>query len=165
LRVAVAFGGGRARRIWTFAIPARQVTAFVGAYLTSALAARDGRAYLVDGTGRVVASSGGDRLGAPVPDRRALTAARVPAERDGAYVVSAPLRGTAWRIVFIAPKAGVLAPVAAANRQGWWLFGGLGLVVLLLIGAAVSAVRQASRLAFERPARRADRPAEPRAGR
>ncbi|WP_166661466.1 sensor domain-containing diguanylate cyclase [Paractinoplanes brasiliensis] len=109
--------------------------------LRGALDVTAGQVYVADGTGAVVAGSDTTAAGQPIPDS-VLAAAR---ERLGSgltgdrHHLTLPVAGSTWRMVIATSQPALLAPVHAANRAAWLIFGGFAatVAVILLAGAVI----------------------------
>jgi diguanylate cyclase (GGDEF)-like protein len=106
----------------------------------------------VDATGKLLASSGGERIGASLPNRALAAALRADARgaAGGDYYVSVPVPGTSWRVVFAAPEAALLAPARSTQRVAWQLFAAFVLAMACLLGLGAATLNRSARLAHER---------------
>jgi diguanylate cyclase (GGDEF)-like protein len=116
-----------------------QVDTFGKAYITSALGASGGRAYILDRNNNVLTSSGKDPIGKPLRNQALLTATNQAADgRLGSdYYVSMPVPSSTWRLIFVNSEAALLAPIESSTRVAWQLFGAfvVAMGLLLVIGA------------------------------
>jgi hypothetical protein len=149
--VTAPFLVGGKLRVWTTATPLKSIASLMAGCLDTANPVDRGSALLLDIVGIVMASSGRDPLGKPLADRAIAEASRRASSGTvgGRAYASAPVAGTSWHVVFAAPAGALLAPVAATRRVAWQLFGGIGLAVLCMLGAAF-ALRSAHCLAYAR---------------
>ncbi len=135
-------------------------------YLASAADVRGSRAYLIDGGGRVLATTGTAIQGDPLPEPGLLAASRRHPSgnlRDSFYTVARVGTGTRWRVILVAPRSRLLAQVNSSRRVAWLLFAGFVLAILALIGAGLKAMRASARLvAVEERERTAQRLAHER---
>ena len=141
-------GGGR--RIAVEVLPADVIASFASAYLASAPAIRGGRAYLVDGNGRVLASSLPIPQGRTLPDRGLAAALRSRASGTygDRYFAAATLAGTPWRVVLTTSHATLLAPVQGSTRRtAWLLFAAFVAALIGLVAVGLRALRTSSQLA------------------
>jgi diguanylate cyclase (GGDEF)-like protein len=148
----VPFSAQGERRVWVAAMALETINTFAKGYLASSLGTRDGRAYIVDGNGLVIARTGEEALGQPLPDQR-LAAALTGADsgRVGTdYYTSAPVPDTRWRVVFAAPERTLLEPIQATRGLAWQIFGAFALAVVCMMAFGVTALRRSARLAYER---------------
>ena len=152
IMVAVPYSTEEGRRIWWASVPAEEVSTFAKAYLSTALGVKGGSAFLVDARGKLLASSGRERIGAPLPDRALAAALRVDSRggAGGDYYVSVPVPGTSWRVVFAAPEAALLAPARSTQPVAWHLFGAFVLAMACLLGLGAATLNRSARLAHER---------------
>jgi diguanylate cyclase (GGDEF)-like protein len=151
IMVAVPFSTKDGLRIWWASVSAEELSTFAKAYLSTALGVEGGSAFLIDGREKLVASSGRERIGAPLPNRLAealRSDARGAARGD--YHVSVPVPGTPWRVVFAAPEAALLAPARSTQPVAWQLFGAFVLAMACLLGLGAATLNRSARLAHER---------------
>jgi diguanylate cyclase (GGDEF)-like protein len=149
--VAVPFSTKEGRRIWWASVSAEELSTFAKAYLSTALGVEGGSAFLADGRGKLLASSGRERVGAPLPNRLAealRSDARGAARGD--YHVSVSVPGTPWRVVFAAPEATLLAPARSTQPVAWQLFGAFVFALACLLGLGAATLNRSARLAHER---------------
>ena len=136
------------------------------AYLTDAPAVSGARAYLIDGNGRVLASTGTVMQGAPLPDPGLLAASRHRSSGNlhSSYFVTAPISGgTRWHLILTAQRSRLLARVESSRKAWWTLYGAFVLAVLALIAAGLKSLRTSARLlAVEERERTAQRLAHER---
>jgi diguanylate cyclase (GGDEF)-like protein len=151
IMVAVPFSTKEGRRIWWASVSAEELSTFAKAYLSTALGVEGGSAFLVDGRGKLLASSGRERVGAPLPNRLA-EALRADARgaAGGDYHVSVSVPGTPWRVVFAAPEATLLAPARSTQPVAWQLFGAFVFALACLLGLGAATLNRSARLAHER---------------
>jgi diguanylate cyclase (GGDEF)-like protein len=126
------------------------VISIASGFLRSAPAVAGARAYLLDGHGRVLASSTNAPQAVALPDRAlAAAVAKRPSGNVGrSFFVTAPIKaGTNWQIAFVAPRAALFAPLASSTRLGWLLFGAFLLAILALLAVGGSAFRKSAQLA------------------
>ncbi|MDQ5834386.1 MAG: sensor domain-containing diguanylate cyclase [Actinomycetota bacterium] len=152
IMVAVPFSTKDGLRIWWASVSAEELSTFVKAYLSTALGVEGGFAFLVDGRGKLLASSGRERIGAPLPNRALAEALRADARgaAGGDYHVSVPVPGTSWRVVFAAPEAALLAPARSTQLVAWQLFGAFVFAMACLLGLGAATLNRSARLAHER---------------
>jgi diguanylate cyclase (GGDEF)-like protein len=141
-----------ARRVWIFSAPAETIDAFATAYLSSALDVGGGRAYILDGNARVIASSADDKLGEPLSDQRLAAALdRRPSGSVGAdYYTSAAAPGTGWRIVFAVPEQAMMAPIQSTRKVAWQLFAAFVVAMIGMVLLGATALSRSTRLAHAR---------------
>ncbi len=165
IRLSSAFNTSEGVRIYVH-LGSAYVMSLASAYLSDAPAVTGARAYLVDGNGRVLASTGTGMQGAPLPEPGLLAASRHASggTLGSSYFVAAPIGGgTRWHVILAAQRSRLLAQVES-SRQAWWtLYGGFVLAVLALIAAGLKALRTSARLlAVEERERTAQRLAHER---
>lgn len=119
----------------------------LGRFLQNMLVVETARAYLIDASGKIAASSEEARaeivsLGTVEPELFAAIApsgeSRGHVERRGRRVrfFSTPIEGTSWRLVSHVDEAKIYTPLAGANLPQWLVFG----LLVVLAGAAFSLV-------------------------
>jgi diguanylate cyclase (GGDEF)-like protein len=152
IMVAVPFSTKEGRRIWWASVPAEELSTFAKAYLSTALSVEGGSAFLVDGRGKLLASSGGERIGAPLPNRALAAASRSDARgaAGGDYYVSVRVPGTSSRVLFAAPEGALLAPARSTQPVAWHLFGAFVFALACLLGLGAATLSRSARLAHER---------------
>jgi diguanylate cyclase (GGDEF)-like protein len=152
IMVAVPFSTKEGRRIWWASVSAEELSTFAKAYLSTALGVEGGSAFLTDGRGKLLASSGRERVGAPLPNRALAEALRSDARgaAGGDYHVSMPVSGTPWRLVFAAPEAALLAPARSTQPVAWQLYGAFVFALACLLGLGAATLNRSARLAHER---------------
>jgi diguanylate cyclase (GGDEF)-like protein len=165
IRLSSAFNTSQGVRIYVH-LGSAYVVSLASAYLTDAPAVPGADAYLVDGNGRVLASTGTTLQGAPLPDPGLLAASRQRSSGNlgGSYFVTAPIGGgTRWHLILAAQRSRLLAQVESSRKAWWTLFGGFVLAVLALIAAGLKSLRTSARLlAVEERERTAQRLAHER---
>jgi diguanylate cyclase (GGDEF)-like protein len=152
IMVAVPFSTKEGLRIWWASVSAEELSTFAKAYLSTALGVKGGSAFVVDASGKLLASSGRERIGAPLPNRslaRALRAAPSGIAGDD-YYVSVQVPATSWRVVFAAPEAALLAPARSTDPVAWHLFGAFVFALACLLGLGAATLNRSARLAHER---------------
>ena len=109
--------------------------------LRSALDVAGSRSYLVDSAGRVVISSAGAVVGAPMPDARLAAAANRSGQGTVGddHFVAAAVAGSDWRTIVVTSRAALLGPVDRTARGAWLIFAAFAtaVVLILLIGASM----------------------------
>jgi diguanylate cyclase (GGDEF)-like protein len=152
IMVAVPFSTKEGRRIWWASVSAEELATFARAYLSTALGVEGGSAFLVDGRGKLLASSGRERIGAPLPKPALSLALRGDARgaAGGDYYVSVRVPGTPCRVVFAAPEAALLAPARSTQPVAWQLFGAFVFAIACLLGLGAATLNRSARLAHER---------------
>jgi diguanylate cyclase (GGDEF)-like protein len=123
--------------------------ASASAYIAEAPGQRGATAYLLDGAGRVLASSNEARIGSQLRDRTLATAVR--RHRVGQvgnnYFVDAPVRsGSRWQVVFWVPMTSLLAAVTSANGTDWLMFAALIAALLAFLSVTLLAGRKSAQL-------------------
>lgn len=147
--VAVPFQSKAGRRVFSGAFSAARSP--LGAYLKSAVPISGGDAYLLDRSGRGLASG------------RSETALgdEIPGLSDGVHEIEAasgpvtiavmPVPQTPWRVALSAPSDALYAPVAEVDRAAWALWIGVALsgttavVLLVRLGRAHADAADAAR--------------------
>jgi diguanylate cyclase (GGDEF)-like protein len=152
LLFGVPFSAGGELRVWVVSVPIETIDAFAGGYLASSLGLRDGRAYIIDTNGLLIARSGDEKLGVPLPGER--LAAAVRGADSGVvgkdYFTAAGVPGTGWRVVFVAPERVLLEPVQPTRRLAWQIFGAFVLAMVCMMFFGATALTRSARLAYER---------------
>ncbi|WP_307831227.1 diguanylate cyclase domain-containing protein [Nucisporomicrobium flavum] len=148
----VPFTAAGRPRVWLAAVPLDTLDVFAKGYLQSSLGTPGGRAFIVDAKGLVIARSAEGELGGPIPDQGVVAALRTAPTgvTGGDYYSSAPIPGTGWRVVFVAPQKVLLEPIQATRRLAWEIFGGFALAVLCMVALGATALTRSARLAHER---------------
>ncbi len=165
VRLSTAFNTSQGVRIYVH-LGSAYVVSLASTYLTDAPEVQGARAYLVDGNGRVLASTGTVVQGTPLPEPGLLAASRRQSSGNlgSSYFVAAPVSGgTRWHLILAAERSRLLAQVASSRKAAWTLFGGFVLAVLALIAAGLKSLRTSARLlAVEERERTAQRLAHER---
>ena len=155
---AIPFPTRFGRRVEVLAYPARLLSGFLGSYLGGALPDETSDGYIVDGRGRIVASSvfgvaiGGQPsaqfvavlrshpAASSVSGRYDVTSGRHATQR---YLAAASIGGSDWRVAITEP-AGSLYPADVGSQ--WWViwavfvaFALAALGCLLLLGRSLNA--------------------------
>jgi diguanylate cyclase (GGDEF)-like protein len=102
----------------------------MGIFLHHSLPYPDGRSYLVDGTGQVIASStGATGPLATVSQALARSVSKAPGGGvflphggSSTYYASAPVAGTSWRVVITVPTSTLLEAATGSSRLVPWIF-------------------------------------------
>lgn len=152
LLIGVPFTAAGQQRVWMAEMPVATLDIFAEGYLTSSLGIAEGRAYITDSHGLLLARSGDGDLTGPLPGNHLVSALRT-AEAGTAgvdYYVSAPVPGTGWHVVFVAPERTLLEPIQPTRRLAWQIFGGFALAVLCMVALGATALARSARLAHER---------------
>jgi len=147
--LASRFDTPQGRRVFIATVDAAVLETFASAYLASAPGVRGARAYLIDGRGRIIASSEGLRQGAALPDRELLGALRSRSDGDlgRSRFTSASMPNSHWKVVFLASRSALLAPIQGATRRSSWvLFVVFTLALAALLRVGLAALRQSSQL-------------------
>jgi diguanylate cyclase (GGDEF)-like protein len=141
------------RRVLMTTVALAQLEQFVAGYLKSAPAVAGARAYLLDGQGRVIVSTAGDKPTSVPAERsvRALADAKGATSGGGRRYVSRPVTHTRWCIVFSAPERELFAPVRGATRRSEWILFAFFVVILMgFVAAGVSTLRRSEQLSVAR---------------
>jgi diguanylate cyclase (GGDEF)-like protein len=140
------------RRVWIFTAPVETIDSFARAYLSSALDVGGGRAYILDGNKRVIASSTDDPLGEPLadPDLAAALERRPSGIVGTDYYTSATASTTDWQIVFAVSERALMAPVQATRKVAWQLFAAFFAAMICMVLLGATALSRSARLAHER---------------
>ena len=151
LLLGVPFTAAGRQRVWIASMPVETLDTFAEGYLRSSLGISEGRAYITDSQGLLIARSGGGELTGPLPGHLVTALRGADAGTAGAdYYVSALIPGTGWHVVFVAPEKVLLAPIQATRRLAWQIFGGFALAVLCMVALGATALARSARLAHER---------------
>jgi diguanylate cyclase (GGDEF)-like protein len=160
LTLAAPFDTPSGRRIGVEVVPAAIIESFASAYLANAPAVRGGRGYLIDGKGRVLASSQSIAQGRALPDAalaRALRS-RTKGSLGGRFFAASSLAGTGWRVVLSTPRDELFASVQGSTRSAaWLLYGALVIALAALVATCTSALRKSGQLAASREREQASR--------
>jgi diguanylate cyclase (GGDEF)-like protein len=150
--MAVPYPTPSGPRVWETSIRLSQLASLTTGYLTSSLGIGKGKAFLIDGNGIVIAASASATPGTALRDTALLDAVGNAANGAiaGEDYVSAPVAGTTWRILFVAPTDVLLAAVTSARWLAWQLFGAFALAILGILALAGRAISSSDRLAHER---------------
>jgi signal transduction histidine kinase len=143
---AIPFSTRFGRRVEVLAYPAAVLSGFLSSYLVGALPDKSSHGVVLDGQGRVVASSvsGGAVGRMPVPQFLAVLASapagatvqghyNVPsgASKGARYMVAAPIGGSDWRVGITEPSS-ALYPADVGSQ--WWV------IWAVFVGFALAAV-------------------------
>jgi diguanylate cyclase (GGDEF)-like protein len=142
------FTGSDGPRVVVLPVPVEQIAAVTA----SALDVTASRAYLLDGRNNIIVSSEKESAGQPMP-QSALFAAAGRAQRGVVgddFYVSNPVLGTDWRVIIATSENKLLAPLRAAERAAWQLFGAFAAAITLLLVIAGVAFTSLFRLAHAR---------------
>jgi diguanylate cyclase (GGDEF)-like protein len=151
--MAMPFRTPHGRRVWIDSAPAALLQTYVGGYLKAGPGVAGAHGYLLDGRGRVLASSGAAKPGAAVRDRALLAAMadHRAGEVGKRYFAWAPVTHSRWRVVFVAPRATLLAPVEGSGKRiTALLFGAFLILLTLSILLAIRSMRRTAELAAAR---------------
>ncbi len=146
IAIAEGFQTPYGRRVLVSGFPVMSLSGFVGDFLAGSATGAAAHAYLIDGNGRPIASSGGPRATATPVIGRALMAAVAHHQSgplpNGQWFAASPVQGSGWHVVVTGSKRAVFAPVdGATSWLPWALFVGLALglgLVLVLVARLVS---------------------------
>ena len=166
ITLAAPFDTADGRRVGVQVASADVIESFASAYLANATAVRSGHGYLIDGNGRVLASSQSIAQGRALPDRELVAALQrgdsgAVGER---HFAAARLDGADWRVVLTAPQDELFASVLGDTRRAaWLLFAAFAAALAALVAVGLSALRKSSELAAAQERERAaDRLAQER---
>jgi signal transduction histidine kinase len=142
-----AFG----RRAIVSGLNAKLIYQFLGGYLKQVPNVEDGRAYVLDQHGRIVASPEKSTQPGAIVREPGLVAALASGNRgsfDGnRYRVADPVGGTPWRVVLTAPKGKLFATVSGTRKWvPWLLFVGFGLAAVVALVLLRRVLRDANKL-------------------
>jgi diguanylate cyclase (GGDEF)-like protein len=148
----VPFETRHGRRVLGAAFPLSLVSTFARGYLASAVGIDGAHAFLLDGSGRVLAADGATRIGPRLSDPAVLAALRdEPAGVIGGHdYASSRVPASNWRVLFQVPTEALLAPQARAQRVAWQMLGAFAFALLALLGIGATALNRSARLAHER---------------
>ena len=148
----VPFRTASGRRVLTVAFPLDLVATFATGFLSSAVGIEGGTAFLVDGSGLVLAAADETRIGRRLPDAAVLAALRdAPAGVIGdSDYASARVPSSEWRVLFKVPTTALLAPQARTQRVAWQILVAFALALVALLAIGATAFNRSARLAFER---------------
>ena len=150
--VGIPFSSAGQQRIWILSVPIETINSFAEGYLSASLGLRNARAFIVDGNGLIVARTGSEQLGSPIPDQRLAAALR----RSGSgmsgtdYYASADVPETAWRVVFVTPERVLYEPVQASRRIAWQMFAAFVFALMCVTALGFTVLARSNRLAHER---------------
>jgi diguanylate cyclase (GGDEF)-like protein len=148
LRFSVAVSTPFGRRAY-IDVSSPSVIGAAATYLASAPAVAGAHAYLLDGGGRVLASSPSVPQGLMLPDARLLQAIARHRTGDlgGSYYVTAPIgASTNWRVVFSVSRSALFAPLSSSRMSDWLLFIAFVVSVMALLVVAGLAFRKSAQL-------------------
>jgi signal transduction histidine kinase len=134
IEFSVAFPTAHGRRILVGGMAPGSISAFIGNYLKR-IPTDVGLAYVVDGRGNVIGTSGGPAVvGRPVAEPGLFAAAQRGRAgsfgRDG-YFVAVRVPGTSWRVVLTAPRSNLFTSVSGPRRSlPWVIFAAFGIAAL-----------------------------------
>jgi signal transduction histidine kinase len=139
-------------RVLVTAFPPQLLAAFLGQTLAEVIDITGGRAYILDSTGAVVASSDPEpRPGEPVPVpdlANAVTESDSGSIGDGVYFAAAPIENSTWEVVSIAPEHDVFPTTQGWDKWAPWLiFAGFMLAALAAFVLLWRVLRSAGELA------------------
>jgi signal transduction histidine kinase len=134
---AVPFATPFGTRVLLGASPAPALAGFLDGYLIGGLPTKSEHGFVIDGDGRIVASSvASATLGQEIrnkPFLAALASRRggYDAQTGSRYLVAAPIAGSAWRVAITEPTA-TLYPAAVGSELWvmWTVFGAFALAAL-----------------------------------
>jgi signal transduction histidine kinase len=126
LDFASSFNTRYGRRVIVTGLSPPLIGQFLAGYVSEVPTVKGGRAYVLDGRGAVIASTGragrpGERL-----DEPELLAALAEGEDQGSYgdgrwFAESPVKSSPWRVVSTAPKDRLFATVSGADKWVPWL--------------------------------------------
>jgi diguanylate cyclase (GGDEF)-like protein len=148
LLTSVPFDTRFGRRILVAVVPAHEI-AVASSYIASAPGVRGASAYLLDGEGRVLASSTDAPQGAALANRALVTAAQTSQAGDLGpnYFVAAPVgAGSDWQVVFSVSRAALLRPISSSGSADWLTFAALVAAVLAFLAVCGLTVRKSGEL-------------------
>jgi len=124
---AIPFSTPFGRRVAVLGYPAQTLTGFLGTYMVGALPGKTEHGFIIDGSGRVVATSLADvHVGQRIADvafLRALASNRggYNAKTGGSrYLVAAPIAGSDWRVAITEPTSSVYPSVVGSGSWVLW---------------------------------------------
>jgi signal transduction histidine kinase len=134
---AVPFATPFGTRILLGASPATALTGFLTGYLVGGLPDKSEHGFVIDGSGRIVASSvatatlGQDVRNKPFVNALASRRGGYDAQTGSRYLVAAPIAGSSWRVAITEPTA-TLYPAAVGSQLWvmWTVFGAFALAAL-----------------------------------
>jgi len=151
IQFAQPFKSSTGRRVLVSGIAPQLLTAFVSGYLAEVPDSAAGRAYVLDGAGRVMGGSGAKlRPGRRVSERgliAAITRARSGRFGDGRYFAASPVKNSDWRVVLTAREQALFDSVHGASIWvPWLLFTAFGLVAAAALALVARVLRGAVHL-------------------
>jgi signal transduction histidine kinase len=142
VETAVRFDTPQGMRVLVRGSPAELFSVFLAGTLRPLPTLNGSLAYVLDGRGRSLggAADGGAR--APAPTRELIAASRemrASYTQDGEreFVASAPMAGSDWRVVLVAPESEVYASASGAGRWAPWVILVLGALALTAVAVLV----------------------------
>jgi diguanylate cyclase (GGDEF)-like protein len=150
---AVPYSTVQGERVFAMTIELELLATFAEGYLSSALDLAGARAFVTDGNGKVLVTTGDKAsLGAPLADRELADAlSRASSGHVGGdYFASATVSNSSWRMVFVVPDRVLMAPIESTSRAAWQLFAGFCVTMLLLVVLAAATLSRSARLAHAR---------------
>jgi signal transduction histidine kinase len=151
---AIPFKTSYGMRVEVVADRASALSAFLSSYLSGALQDKSAHGFILDGHGRIVASSVSNFTPGQLPDAQflqILTSARASAAVQGTYnvatgpykgrryVVAAPIGGTSWRVGITEPTS---ALYPADVGSDWWIIWAVFGAFALAAGGCIVLLRR-----------------------
>ncbi|MFL5840788.1 MAG: hypothetical protein ACJ77Z_10115 [Thermoleophilaceae bacterium] len=125
IETATAFKTPFGVRLDVTGVKAKPVADFLNAFLTKLPSVADAQSYVIDPSGKLIASPGSKiRPGAELPDRALAAAASKRdsgAYGDGRYFASAPIPSSPWRIVLSASEDSLYSTINGSERILPWV--------------------------------------------
>jgi diguanylate cyclase (GGDEF)-like protein len=152
IHMARPFRSRTGRRVLIDNADAALLPQFMTGYLKAGPAVPGASGYLLDGHGRVIAAGTAAKTGAlPSPRSPARAGLRSGGEHGRWIVAREPVEGTDWHLVFVAPRAALLAPVDGDSRRASLIvFGAFVASLLAAIALFISTTRRSAQLATAR---------------
>jgi signal transduction histidine kinase len=147
IQSAIAFNTPGGRRVLVSGFSPHELSSFIGGYLVGAADSSDGRAYVLDGNGAVIASAVNSAAStSSVTEPGLVSAASRGGQgpfRHGRYFVASPVQNSRWRVVLTEADRTVFASVSGASAWvPWLLFGAFAFVSILALALVARIVRK-----------------------
>jgi diguanylate cyclase (GGDEF)-like protein len=144
--IAVPFETPFGRRVFSSSVPL--VEGPLSAFLADALPYSGARAYLIDAGDQVMVAGGSDELALSSPPAVETSHGAISVAGSEYRFASAPIAGTPWRLLALAPTHQLFAPLAGWQRWvPWVVLAAFGLAAAAALGMLSRLMRQKAELA------------------
>lgn len=150
IRLAQPIETPAGRRVVVATFPTALLTQFISGYLKGSATTASAHAFLIDGHGRLIASSASANRSIPRSIEPALQAAMSHGSRGNfsgdEYFTASPVQGSSWRVVVTASRTDLFAPVSGASKWlPWALFAAFAGVLALVLVLVARLLRGSAR--------------------